>query len=401
MRRRSAPAVRPPRSDQTGQADGQRAHDGACAMCCVAHAGASLDTPKATFATLIRQSERCGVARHCARAVRFPDRLARPGSRASLHFLTRTSRSVRSAAPDHAVEQAGHRASVRNFHMFRYRSPASAVRVAASCWPLPPPLFRFPPRLKPVRKVRFRPSPSTPLNKSAQWRPGRRSAASRAPRGRLRVSNPAAAAVASDLARGPALTVLTVQQALRDIQQTPGGVAIVPAEAYRNSTVANTIKDILDYVPGRLRAAQMGRRYQALDPRFRPVAQLPSARRPALHGRDSDQHRRRLRRFPGDRSHRLQICRGLQGRQCTAIRRQLAGRRHQFRHADRTRSLSERRIARSRRVRIPPSTSQCGRHQRTMGRLHYRLHPGGRGVQGSQQRASHACQRQCRLSVLA
>ena len=44
--------------DQTGQADGQRAHDGACAMCCVAHAGASLDTPKATFAALIRQSER-------------------------------------------------------------------------------------------------------------------------------------------------------------------------------------------------------------------------------------------------------------------------------------------------------------------------------------------------------
>ena len=41
-----------------------------------------------------------------------------------------------------------------------------------------------------------------------------------------------------------------MQQALRDIQQTPGGVAIVPAEAYRNSTVANTIKDILDYVPG-------------------------------------------------------------------------------------------------------------------------------------------------------
>jgi iron complex outermembrane recepter protein len=67
---------------------------------------------------------------------------------------------------------------------------------------------------------------------------------------RVRTAPPATAPVASDLARGPALTVLTVQQALRDIQQTPGGVAIVPAEAYRNSTVANTIKDILDYVPG-------------------------------------------------------------------------------------------------------------------------------------------------------
>ncbi|MCK1326357.1 TonB-dependent receptor [Bradyrhizobium sp. 156] len=47
-----------------------------------------------------------------------------------------------------------------------------------------------------------------------------------------------------------ALGVLSAQQALKDINNTPGGVAIVPAEAYRNSTVSNTIKDILDYVPG-------------------------------------------------------------------------------------------------------------------------------------------------------
>ncbi|WP_373011883.1 TonB-dependent receptor family protein, partial [Bradyrhizobium sp.] len=47
-----------------------------------------------------------------------------------------------------------------------------------------------------------------------------------------------------------ALAVLSAQQALKEINNTPGGVALVPAEAYRNSTVANTIKDILDYVPG-------------------------------------------------------------------------------------------------------------------------------------------------------
>lgn len=47
-----------------------------------------------------------------------------------------------------------------------------------------------------------------------------------------------------------ALGVLSAQQALKEINNTPGGVAIVPAEAYRNSTVSNTIKDILDYVPG-------------------------------------------------------------------------------------------------------------------------------------------------------
>ncbi|WP_425904780.1 TonB-dependent receptor family protein [Nitrobacter sp. TKz-YC02] len=46
------------------------------------------------------------------------------------------------------------------------------------------------------------------------------------------------------------LTVLTAQQALREIQQTPGGVALVIADAYKNSTVANTIKDVLEYVPG-------------------------------------------------------------------------------------------------------------------------------------------------------
>ena len=47
-----------------------------------------------------------------------------------------------------------------------------------------------------------------------------------------------------------ALTVATAQQALREIQQTPGGVALVTADAYKTTTVANTIKDVLDYVPG-------------------------------------------------------------------------------------------------------------------------------------------------------
>ncbi len=46
------------------------------------------------------------------------------------------------------------------------------------------------------------------------------------------------------------LAVLTAQQALREIQQTPGAVAIVAAESYRNNSVASTVKDILDYVPG-------------------------------------------------------------------------------------------------------------------------------------------------------
>ncbi|MES2751891.1 MAG: TonB-dependent receptor plug domain-containing protein, partial [Pseudomonadota bacterium] len=48
---------------------------------------------------------------------------------------------------------------------------------------------------------------------------------------------------------GP-LGVQTAQQARREIQQTPGGVAVVAAEDYRNNSVASTIKDVLDYVPG-------------------------------------------------------------------------------------------------------------------------------------------------------
>ena len=91
------------------------------------------------------------------------------------------------------------------------------------------------------------------------------------------------------------MTVLTVQQALRDIQQTPGGVAIVPAEAYRNSTVSATIKDILEYVPGVFAQPKWGDdtrlsiRGSGLSRNFhlRGV--------PALFGRGSDQHRGRLR----------------------------------------------------------------------------------------------------------
>lgn len=54
----------------------------------------------------------------------------------------------------------------------------------------------------------------------------------------------------SNGAANASLTVPTADQARRDIQRTPGGVAIVPAEDYRNSTPSATLKDVLDYVPG-------------------------------------------------------------------------------------------------------------------------------------------------------
>ena len=71
-------------SDRTGQT-GQGTHDGACAMCCLAQAGASLDAPEATFATPLRLAERV-MWRDPA-----PDRF---GSRTGWHAQARAPPSI-------------------------------------------------------------------------------------------------------------------------------------------------------------------------------------------------------------------------------------------------------------------------------------------------------------------
>jgi hypothetical protein len=48
-------ASTPGQADQTGQ---PRAHDGACSLCCVVHAGASVDTPQTVVAAPYRLPER-------------------------------------------------------------------------------------------------------------------------------------------------------------------------------------------------------------------------------------------------------------------------------------------------------------------------------------------------------
>jgi iron complex outermembrane recepter protein len=50
--------------------------------------------------------------------------------------------------------------------------------------------------------------------------------------------------------RSGSLTVPTAAEALADINQTPGGVEIVPAEEYKDNSPSVTLKDALDYVPG-------------------------------------------------------------------------------------------------------------------------------------------------------
>ncbi|QDL96691.1 TonB-dependent receptor [Rhodopseudomonas palustris] len=111
-----------------------------------------------------------------------------------------------------------------------------AVAQSRSDSPLPPVTVQAPDQAA-------RPAPARPKPRAA-------SQSTRAVRSAAPAAQPSSAPAVSEIARGPALTVLTVQQALADIQQAPGGVALVPANAYRNSTVASTIKDILDYVPG-------------------------------------------------------------------------------------------------------------------------------------------------------
>lgn len=70
-------------------------------------------------------------------------------------------------------------------------------------------------------------------------------------RGARPAATPAASTpVASSSATPGPLGVKTADQARQDIQQNPGGVAVVAAEDYKNNSVASTIKDVLGYVPG-------------------------------------------------------------------------------------------------------------------------------------------------------
>ena len=168
-----------------------------------------------------------------------------------------------------------------------------------------------------------------------------RPAARRGPRLRVRQVRAPAPPTASDQGQGVrgALAVMSAQQALTEINQTPGGVALVPAAAYRNSTVANTIKDILDYVPGVFAQPKWGDDTR-LSIRGSGLSRNFHLRGVQLYMDGIPINTAgRLRRFPGDRPDRLQICRGLQGRQRAAVRRELARRRHQFRDADRPRSI--------------------------------------------------------------
>ena len=112
-----------------------RAHDGCCSVCSVLHdrrAGRCA-------ADRVRSSRRSRCLRAWsgidtrARPVRLPRRLPRPGPRATVHFLTRTSTTgAACAAPVNAVEQAGHCAGVRIIPMFRFHALGGVSRACNS-----------------------------------------------------------------------------------------------------------------------------------------------------------------------------------------------------------------------------------------------------------------------------
>ena len=143
-----------------------------------------------------------------------------------------------------------------------------------------------------------------------------------------------AGSVTPSAATGASLTVPNTAEAQAQLSNVPGSVTVVPDTAYKSSTPAVTHQGCARLRARRLRPAEVGRGLAPVHPRLGPVAQLPSAQHAALHGRHPDQHRRRLWRLPGDRPDGLPLRRGLQGGERAALRRQLTGRRHQFRDAD-------------------------------------------------------------------
>ena len=64
------------------------------------------------------------------------------------------------------------------------------------------------------------------------------------------VAAPATTTSESNVDPSASLTVLSTGQAQAELARTPGSVVVVPDSAYKASTPATTIKDVLDYVPG-------------------------------------------------------------------------------------------------------------------------------------------------------
>ena len=90
----------------------------------------------------------------------------------------------------------------------------------------------------------------TKQQKSAQPKLAAKAPAKTAQSPRPAASPALAVAAAPASARDASLTVPTTAAAQAELARVPGSVVVVPDTAYKNSTPATTLKDVLDYVPG-------------------------------------------------------------------------------------------------------------------------------------------------------
>ena len=195
--------------------------------------------------------------------------------------------------------------------------------------------------------------------------------------------------------------MLSAQQALTEINNTPGGVAIVPAEAYRNSTVANTIKDILDYVPGVFAQPKWG------DDTRLSIRGSGLSRNFHLRGVQLYMDGIPINTADGYGDFQeidptaykyVEVWKGANALQFGA--NSLGGAINFVMPTGRD-PFPNGASVRFRRVRIQATAGQCGRRQRAVGRFRHRHDAGVRRFSGPQFRQRHTRQRQCRLSIFA
>ena len=253
-------------SPDVSQATGAKPQHGAncCGFCGVSHGGAvAVDPPPLIFVVLQRQYRLVAWLQATDQMPRGARRLARAGPRATLHFLTRLI-SVKWCGPrprqSVPSRTAGHKSRRQDHSCFVLHHPPGSC--AARCWRRPP--IRFPLSAEAQSERQSLPpvTVTAPEQKrAATARPAQQSRpAARATRV-VPVRNPAPAstpqATGLETPKGGSLTVPATAQARALIERTPGGVALVPDTAFKSGP-ANTIKDILGWVPGVIAQTRWG-----------------------------------------------------------------------------------------------------------------------------------------------
>ena len=222
------------------------------------------------------------------------------------------------------------------------------------------------------------------------------------------VTQPAAAPAGQSLALDPAatppggsLTVPTTAQAQAILARVPGSVVVVPDTAYKYSTPAATLKDVLDYVPGVF-----------IQPKWGEDSRL-SIRGSGL---SRNFHLRSVQLYMdgipintadgyGDFQEidptAYRYVEVYKGANALRFGANSMGGAINFVSPDRARRQPARRQRRRGQLRLPPPAGELGRRQRTVRFLRHRLLAGAGRLPQPQLGRVHPRQRQPRLSALA